>query len=188
MWSTIFPDSLQTLTQNLIKTIFGKIPRLKAGALLLIMVSAILLNFVSPAMAGADINGVNWCGKWHTIWSSPTGKSYSPIKVYCWGQVGSAKGEYNNGTMEGWTYYDYDNFGNVKALKFDGIWRRKQGDSGGPCNYGQFSLDLTASDTRGKDGFPLSDFHGQWSYCKDPPTTDPANSKKSWPWYGWEER
>lgn len=183
MLSTIFSEYWKTSIGNMTKTVFGKMPRLKAGALLLIMVSAILLNFASPAMAGVDPNGnVNWCGTWKSEWSSPTGKYKGPITVHCddekpWYLWGT----YENGDLEGRRIVHYEQFSGKKTIWFLGRWKRQKGHSGGPCPYGLFSLYLTPSSN--KDN--LAEFQGLWSYCNDKPF-DPT--KKSWEWRGMEEK
>lgn len=142
-----------------------------------------VLSKTTPAQAGWDWNGVNWCGVWDTNWGSSTGSYNSQISVKCSGQVGPATGTYNNGTLNGYTYYHRDSFGNVTALRFKGTWKRTQGNSGGSCNYGQFSLDLVASGTD-RYGNPSSKFFGPWTYCNN----DPESLTQQWAWYGFEKR
>ena len=132
-------------------------------------------------LRGWDYNGVNWCGKWATNWGSGTGQYSSTINVQCSGQVGSASGTYNKGTLTGQTEFIYDLAGQASAVRFEGEWRRTQGDSGGPCKYGQFYLDLVAS---GYGTPPSSKFFGYWTYCND----DPKGLSKKWAWYGNEIR
>jgi hypothetical protein len=133
-------------------------------------------------LRGGDINGVNWCGQWETNWGSPTGGYRSRINIQCSGQVGAASGTYNNGTLKGLTYFTFDQLGQASAVRFEGEWRRTQGDSGGACQYGRFYLDLTARWGTGTP--PLSKFFGYWTYCND----DPLGLSKKWAWYGNEIR
>jgi hypothetical protein len=133
-------------------------------------------------LRGWDYNGVNWCGRWATNWGSPTGQYSSTIDLECSGQVGPVSGTYNNGKLTGNSYLIFDQAGQASAVRFEGEWRRTKGDSGGPCQYGRFYLDLVAS---GSGTPPSSKFFGYWTYCNDDPK---FQNKNIWAWYGNEIR
>jgi hypothetical protein len=143
-----------------------------------------ILSQSLPAKAGANLDGINWCGVFDSTWGSSTGEYHSPITVECTGQTGPATGTYNNGKLSGTVYYIYDNAGNASALRFRGQWERTQGSSGGQCPYGQFSLDLTVSGAEDASGYPVPRFLGAWTYCND----DPEGLTPKWAWYGYERR
>ncbi|WAS99314.1 hypothetical protein [Nannocystis punicea] len=131
---------------------------------------------------GWDYNGINWNGTWLSTWGSPTGQYSGYIYVSASGQVGEVSGAYDNGTMKGYSYYVLE-FGAVKSLRFKGRWERTRGDSGGPCQYGLFMLDLIASGTD-PWGYPNTAFTGSWTYCD----ADPEGLAERWLWTGSELR
>jgi hypothetical protein len=151
-------------------------------AISLWFVVMLVLLVPHTARAGWDWNGINWNGTWRSTWGSDTGEYHGLIHVSAPGQVGEASGTYDNGTMYGYVYVTPDSFGNP-MLRFRGRWDRTQGDSGGPCQYGQFSLDLIASGTD-PWGNPNTAFVGSWTYCDD----DPDGLTKQWLWFGNEIR
>lgn len=132
---------------------------------------------VVPAQAGwTPDGGVNWCGTWASTWGGPAGGPwYGNLSVNCL----DGRGSYPNGVTEGTFYYVYDTFGTVSGLRYQGVWRRTAGNSGGPCQYGQFALDLSS------DNAPNTRFYGNWTYCNDDATNPLA---RRWLWMGNEIR
>ncbi len=100
---------------------------------------------------GYSLDGCNFAGQWSSYWGSPTGTQYSPISFDA--EWGSMNGAYNNGTMSAQTAVDSG--GNAVLV---GQWKRTIGNSGGPCQYGNFWFRISG------DASSCS-LAGQWDYC-----------------------
>jgi hypothetical protein len=100
---------------------------------------------------GWDWNGCNFNGYWSSYWGSPTGTYTSGLALNA--SDTAVNGNYNNGTVSAVPAYDSNGMPVIV-----GTWNRTIGNSGGPCQSGNFWFRIHGD----ASGCYLS---GLWDYC-----------------------